>query len=180
MLLLSQIKATFLAAFIAIIAITGLVGCATTEAPKFGMDDATSNHPATQRFIDFSAQAKTAESFTDLLELFYTKQTQKKMQTLLGWQSFVYSAPYRALKDGHCDTVRLAPAGNRVQLDCLGTMIVPSMFLGDQEHRMHLRVFMLEERGRWYLDKSGYVSTSLQEASGSYNRAGLKFKADIE
>ena len=180
MLLLSQIKATFLAAFIAIIATTGLTGCATNEAPTFAMDDATGNHPATQRFIDFSAQAKTAKNFTDLLELFYTKQTQKKMQTLLGWQSFVYSAPFKALKNGRCETIRLKPAGLHVQLDCLGTMIVPSMFLGDQEHRMHLRVFMIEEQGRWYLDKSGYVSTSLNEASSGYNRAGLKFKADIE
>ncbi len=180
MLLLSQIKATFLPAFIAIIATTGLAGCAATDTPKFAIDDATSKHPATQRFIDFSAQAKTAESFTNLSELFYTKQTQQKMQTLLGWQSFVYSAPYKALKNGHCETIRLKPIGRRVQLDCLGTMIVPSMFLGDQEHRMHLRVYMLEEQGRWYLDKSGYVSTSLNEASSGYNRAGLKFKADIE
>jgi hypothetical protein len=158
MLLLSQIKATFLAAFIAIIATTGLAGCAATDTPTFAIDDATSNHPATKQFINFAAQAKTAESFTNLSELFYTTQTQQKMQTLLGWQGFVYSAPYKALKNGHCEIIRLKPIGRR----------------------MHLRVYMIEEQGRWYLDKSGYVSTSLNEASSGYNRAGLKFKADIE
>ena len=152
----------------------------TSQLPKYSMDDATNNHPATQRFIAFSEQAKTAETYGEMLTTFYTPATQQHIAKQLGWRKFLYSAAYRALKSGNCESIQLKPLGGRVQIDCSGSMIVSSMFVADQQQSLHLRVYMVQQKGQWFMDKSGYVATNLATLPATFNKAGMKFKSKFE
>ncbi|MDB4631389.1 hypothetical protein OAF61_02735 [Pseudomonadales bacterium] len=158
-------------------------GCLTaciSPTPKYTMNKQTSAHPATERFTAFANAAKTAKSHDELLERFYTAQTQRQISGLIGWRKLLYSSSYRALKRGTCESIELKVLGPQVQIDCFGTMIVPSMFLGDQQHRMHLRVYLVQEQSQWYLAQAGYVSVVPGELSNGFTRAGLRFKSAIE
>ena len=88
---LTLIKATCLALI--------LSACAS-QSPKYSMDDATSAHRATTRFIAFVEQAKTAATYDDMLATFYTPTTQQHIAKQLGWRKFLYSSAYKALKNG--------------------------------------------------------------------------------
>lgn len=160
-------------------AMAALAGCASQPA-KISMDTATSEHPATQRFIAFSDAAKTAESFEALWPEFYTSATAEKVSGLLGWRRFVYSAPYTVLSKGDCEQIELKRSGSRVQLDCIGTATISSMILGDQLHRMHLRAFMTQQNGQWFMDQAGYVTTQAGVYNAGFTRAGLKFESELE
>ena len=156
-----------------------LSACAS-QLPKYSMDNATSAHPATMRFIAFSDQAKTAEAYDDMFATFYTPTTQQHIAKQLGWRKFLYSSAYRALKNGNCESIELKPLGNRVQIDCIGSMVVSSMFLADQQQSLHLRVYMVQQKGEWFMDKSGYVAANLAALPVTFNRAGMKFKSEFE
>ena len=156
-----------------------LSACAS-QLPKYSMDNATSAHPATQRFIAFSDQAKTAEAYDDMFATFYTPTTQRHIAKQLGWRKFLYSSAYRALKNGNCESIELKPLGNRVQIDCIGSMVVSSMFLADQQQSLHLRVYMVQQKGQWFMDKSGYAAANLAALPVTFNRAGMKFKSEFE
>ena len=156
-----------------------LSACAS-QLPKYSMDNATSAHPATQRFIAFSDQAKTAEAYDDMFATFYTPTTQQHIAKQLGWRKFLYSSAYKALKNGECKSIQLKPLGNRVQIDCVGSMVVSSMFLADQQQSLHLRVYMIQQNGKWFMDKSGYAAANLATLPVTYNRTGMKFKAKFE
>jgi|GEM_PF-2521851 len=156
-----------------------LSACAS-QLPKYSMDNATSAHPATQRFIAFSDQAKTAEAYDDMFATFYTPTTQRHIAKQLGWRKFLYSSAYRALKNGNCESIELKPLGNRVQIDCIGSMVVSSMFLADQQQSLHLRVYMVQQKGEWFMDKSGYVAANLAALPVTFNKAGMKFKSEFE
>ena len=97
-----------------------MLSACTSQLPKYSMDNATSAHPATMRFIAFSDQAKTAEAYDAMLAAFYTPATQAHIAKQLGWRKFLYSSAYRALKNGNCESIELKPLGNRVQIDCVG------------------------------------------------------------
>jgi len=155
------------------------VGC-SSQLDKPTMDDATRVHPATQRFISFAYKAKTVERYDELVSEFYIPQTQQRIEKLFGWPLFVYSSPFRALKNGHCDSIELTPLENRVQIDCLGIMTVQSMILDDHDEPMHLRVYMLQHKGKWYFDRSGYVYADSDSIPVTYGRAGIKFKSTLE
>ena len=144
------------------------------------MDETTSTHLATQRFIAFTKAARVAGSFDTVLQTFYTKSTQEKVAKLVGWSKLIYSSSYEALKNGNCERIQLKSLGQQVQIDCIGTMRVPSLFLGDQEHRMQLRVYMSEYQGMWYLEQAGYISVVPGDLSNGRTRAGLKFPSSIE
>ena len=156
-----------------------LSACAS-QLPKYSMDNATSAHPATMRFIAFSDQAKTAEAYDDMFATFYTPTTQQHIAKQLGWRKFLYSSAYRALKNGNCESIELKPLGNRVQIDCIGSMVVSSMFLADQQQSLHLRVYMVQQKGEWFMDKSGYVAANLAALPVTFNKAGMKFKSEFE
>ena len=157
-----------------------ILSACTSQLPKYSMDDATSTHPATMRFIAFSEQAKTAEAYDAMLAAFYTPATQAHIAKQLGWRKFLYSSAYRALKNGNCESIELKPLGNRVQIDCVGSMVVSSMFVADQQQSLHLRVYMVQQNGQWFMDKSGYATANLATLPVTYNRAGMKFKSDFE
>jgi hypothetical protein len=156
-----------------------LSACAS-QLPKYSMDNATSAHPATQRFIAFSDQAKTADVYDDMFATFYTPTTQQHIAKQLGWRKFLYSSAYRALKNGNCESIELKPLGNRVQIDCVGSMVVSSMFLADQQQSLHLRVYMIQQKGEWFMDKSGYVAANFAILPVTYNSAGMKFKSSLQ
>ena len=156
-----------------------LSACAS-QLPKYSMGDATSAHPATMRFIAFAEQAKTAATYDDMFETFYTPTTQQHIAKQLGWRKFLYSSAYRALKSGNCESIELKPLGSRVQIDCLGSMVVSSMFIADQQQSLHLRVYMVQQKGQWFMDKSGYAAANLATLPVTYNRTGMKFKAKFE
>jgi threonine/homoserine efflux transporter RhtA len=156
-----------------------LSACAS-QLPKYSMDNTTSAHPATQRFIAFSDQAKTAEAYDAMLAAFYTPATQAHIAKQLGWRKFLYSSAYRALKNGNCESIELKPLGNRVQIDFIGSMVVSSMFVADQQQSLHLRVYMVQQKGEWFMDKSGYVAANLAALPVTFNKAGMKFKSEFE
>ena len=156
-----------------------LSACAS-QLPKYSMGDATSAHPATMRFIAFAEQAKTAATYDDMLATFYTPTTRQHIAKQLGWRKFLYSSAYKALKNGNCESIELKPFGNRVQIDCVGSMVVSSMFLADQQQSLHLRVYMVQQNGQWFMDKSGYAAANLATLPVTYNRTGMKFKAKFE
>ena len=156
-----------------------LSACAS-QLPKYSMDNATSAHPATMRFIAFSDQAKTAEAYDDMFATFYTPTTQQHIAKQLGWRKFLYSSAYRALKSGNCESIELKPLGSRVQIDCVGSMVVSSMFVADQQQSLHLRVYMIQQNGEWFMDKSGYVAANFAILPVTYNNAGMKFKSLLQ
>jgi hypothetical protein len=168
---LTLIKATCLALI--------LSACAS-QLPKYSMGDATSAHPATMRFIAFAEQAKTAATYDDMFETFYTPTTQQHIAKQLGWRRFLYSSAYKALKNGNCENIQLKPLGNRVQIDCVGSMVVSSMFLADQQQSLHLRVYMIQQKQEWFMDKSGYVAANFAILPVTYNSAGMKFKSSLQ
>ena len=168
---LTLIKATCLALI--------LSACAS-QLPKYSMDDATSAHPATMRFIAFAEQAKTAATYDDMLATFYTPTTRQHIAKQLGWRKFLYSSAYKALKNGNCESIQLKTLGNRVQIDCVGTMVVSSMFLADQQQSLHLRVYMIQQKQEWFMDKSGYVAANFAILPVTYNSAGMKFKSSLQ
>ena len=69
--------------------------------------------------------------------------------------------------------------GNRVQIDCVGSMVVSSMFLADQQQSLHLRVYMVQQNGQWFMDKSGYVAANLATLPVTYNRRGHEIQIDV-
>lgn len=156
-----------------------LAGCITTSS-KYEMDDATREHPATQRFLHYIKAVESSDSFESLVEEYYLPATQRRIASAVGWGQLVYSAPYKVLKDGNCSSITLKPAVNRSQLDCVGSMLVRSMFIGDHEEPVHLRVFLVNLKGQWYLDKAGYVHTNSSSGPVTYGRGGIKFKSALE
>lgn len=155
-----------------------LVGCATPGS-RYQMDDSTAEHPATQRFLKFIASVEKAENFEELVEEYYTLSSQKRAPKAMGWAQFVYSAPYKVLKNGQCESIHIKPFTNRVQLDCIGTMTVRSLFLGENEEHFHLRVMMLNQLEQWQIDKSGYVHTNSSNGPVTLSKFGIKFDSKL-
>lgn len=172
---------SFLKKFSLFFTCTTLFAC-SNFSPKYTMDEDTRDHPATQRFIQFAENVKTAESFEELQSDFYTTTTQRQIAKAIGWRKLVYSAPYQMLKNGTCDTITLIPQGtpNRALIDCMGTILVKSMFIEDRVEAVHLRVIMIQQGGAWFFDKAGYVNANTAHPPVSYSRFGMKFKSELE
>lgn len=162
--------------FVAIFVVTG---CASS--PRYEMDDATREHPATKRFIEFAKAAKANESYRPLLPDFYTPKTQKQILELQGWYRVAYTAAYHFLNLGHCDSIRLKKLGlNRAQIDCVGELLVKSFIIPERIEAGHLRVFMRKTNDQWYFERAGYVHIETVFEPSTFVNRGLKFRSDLE
>ena len=130
--------------------------------------------------LPFLTKLKLLRPMMICFATFYTPTTQQHIAKQLGWRKFLYSSAYKALKNGNCESIELKPLGNRVQIDCVGSMVVSSMFLADQQQSLHLRVYMVQQNGQWFMDKAGYAAANLAALPVTYNRAGMKFKSEFE
>lgn len=157
-----------------------LSACATVpEQAK--MNEETRAHPATKRFFEYSAASKEAESFKAMLPEFYTAITQKRIASLKGWYKLSYSSAYQFLKQGECNRIEKKQiSSRRVQLDCIGPLVVGSVILPDRTESAHLRAF-LELRGdQWFFDKAGYAHVNSLTQPPSFSRYGMRFSSDME
>ena len=156
-----------------------LGACATTPQPK--MNEETRTHPATNRFFEYSAASKEADNFKAMLPEFYTAIAQKRIASLKGWYKLSYSSAYQFLKQGECNRIEKKQiSSKRVQLDCIGPLVVGSVILPDRTESAHLRVFLDLRNDQWFFDKAGYVHVNSLTQPSSFSRYGMQFSSEIE
>jgi len=165
-----------------IIIFSTLFSC--VHVPNYTMDDATKQHPATAVFLNYAKDVKRAANFEALATQYFTKRDQEAYNNAMGWQRFGYSASYKALTNGHCQTIKLFIASlKRARIDCGGTIKVESYYIDASIEKMHLRVYLVskivEGQERWYIERSGYRQTQEDGTGKATTGIGLKFKADF-
>jgi len=150
---------------------------ACANQPAYKMSPETASNPATTAFLDYVNAARIAANFGQLSP-FFSPSENTIIERSIGWQLFVYSASYTALKNGKCLEIKAKSiTAKRVQLDCIGKFNHKSVILGDSQEEIHLRVFMVFEHNKWFASKAGYVHTQEGGTGKQYSRVGLKFKS---
>ena len=158
-----------------------LAGCATTGEQQSIMDKATREHPATQAFLDFAAAAEQTDDYVQMLDDHYTAATKERILKTKGWYWLAYSSVFQFVKEGECLSIKTTIVHSRkAKIDCMGNMIARSIYIGDNLEPAHLHVNLVQEGGRWFLDRAGYIHLQTNVSPIGFKRGGLIFESPLE
>ena len=150
-----------------------LYSCATVDERFTQPEDAT--HPGMQVFLSYQKAITSDSKFDDELKAFFSAAGQKRIAATQGWHRLVYTASFRALKDGSCDEITiLKQSATRILVSCKGPYYYHSAFGFSRDEKMHLRVNVRKVANAWYIDTASLKHT--MDGGQSVPRSiGLKF-----
>ena len=149
--------------------------CVTYDARFENIEHA--KHPSIKVFLEFEKAVKEVKSFDEKLIAFFSPKARREIETKKGWYKLVYTASYRALRDGTCETITIIKQSiSSVLISCTGDYKFKSPFGMTSNERMHLRVYLRLINDIWYLDKAGLTHT-MGGGKVSPRSMGLKFQS---
>lgn len=152
-----------------------LVSCASMDQRFADVEDRA--HPGVKVFLDYQSAAKKSQQFDKELQAYFSPSTQQRFADMIGWQKLVYSASFRALHLGDCESIYITENfPDRILVNCEGPYLYESPFGYSREERMHLRVYIVRiSEGEWAIGRSGLTHT--MDGGESVSRStGLKFR----
>ena len=159
--------------FLSLAAILALCSCATVDDRFSNPDDAI--HPGMQVFLEYQKAITIESDFDDEIKSFFSDAGRKKIESTKGWNRLVYSASFRAIKQGSCNDLSiLQQSMSSILVSCKGPYAYRSAFGFGREEVMHLRVYVRKVGQDWYIDTAGLTHT--MDGGQSVPRSiGLKF-----
>ena len=165
---------------IAVIGATAILATSCATQPGIKMNDLAQDHPATTRFLAFAESASNGTPAEELIREYYTEKTQAIIAKQIGWYKLAYTSTYQFLKQGECAEIRISKTyGNRIQLDCIGELLVQSVIIDDVVEPAHLQVNMVKQNDQWYFDRAGYLYVDTGVVPNAYNRFGIRFDSEL-
>ena len=159
--------------FVFSISVLVLFSCAVVDKRFSNPEDAV--HPGMLVFLNYQKAINSESKFDDEIQLFFSEVGRKRIQASQGWNRLVYSASFRALKDGSCDEMSIASQSSaNILVSCKGPYFYSSAFGFSRQETMHLRVNVRKVGQGWYIDTAGLTHT--MDGGNSVPRStGLKF-----
>ena len=160
--------------FLAVGILAGLLhGCAAVDTRVVNPEHA--EHPAYKAFVAYSKTVSKHEAFDDSVIAHFLPSLQGPIAESMGWYRLVFSSSHQALRQGKCEEIYLQSiTESSVQLNCKGPFEFVSHFGFKSQETMHLRTYIRQEQGQWYIGRSGLFHT--MGAGNSVPRSiGLKF-----
>ena len=91
--------------FIGSIAIILLASCATQDQRVVIAEQ--NNHPAIALFLNYETAVAKADSFNDVIDVFFNPASHATILRSKGWYRLAYSASFDGLKNGRCESIEL-------------------------------------------------------------------------
>lgn len=161
-------------------------GCATigltgASQKQSIMDEATREHPATQAFLEFMADAEQTNNYELMLDKHYTAATKTRILATKGWYRLAYSSAFQFVKEGQCRSITLDVIHTRkAKINCMGEMMARSIYIGDNLEPAHLQVDLVKVKDQWYLERAGYIHLQTNVSPVGFKRAGLTFASPLD
>lgn len=161
--------------FLGLLSVVLLASCASMDQRFANVEDRA--HPGVKVFLDYQSAVKKSQQFDETLHGYFSPSMRPRFKDMIGWHKLVYTASFRALRLGDCESIYITEDfPDRILVNCEGPYLYESPFGYSREESMHLRVYIVRiSEGEWVIGRSGLTHT--MDGGESVSRStGLKFR----